>query len=80
MADSASLGAALRAAHGWLCYNKQSFIPISELYDDGDGDGGDALQCKLAAAPGGEELHKRYGVLATHRMEIERDLIKELVG
>ena len=40
----------------------------------------DALQCKLAAAPGGEELHKRYGVLATHRMEIERDLIKELVG
>ncbi|XP_022680844.1 xylulose kinase-like isoform X1 [Setaria italica] len=31
--DSASLGAALRAAHGWLCNAGGSFVPISCLYE-----------------------------------------------
>ncbi|EPS60522.1 hypothetical protein M569_14280, partial [Genlisea aurea] len=31
-ADSASMGAALRAAHGWLCETRRKFVPIGEMY------------------------------------------------
>lgn len=75
--DSASLGAALRAAHGWFCQSRGEFVPVSEMYKGRED--GSAVQCKLAAQGGGEKLHKQYGLLAVDRMELERKLIKELV-
>eukprot|EP00250_Pteridium_aquilinum_P021771 c25219_g1_i1 orf=167-1741(+) len=75
--DSASLGAALRAAHGWFCQSRGKFVPISELYKGRED--GSAVQCKLAAVGGGESLHKQYGMLGIDRMILEENLIKELV-
>ncbi|RVW56226.1 Xylulose kinase [Vitis vinifera] len=44
--DSASLGAALRAAHGWLCNTRGKFVPTSCLYKDKLEK--TSLSCKLA--------------------------------
>lgn len=54
--DSASLGAALRAAHGWLCSQKGSFIPMSSLYEDKLDK--TSLSCKLAVKAGDLEDRK----------------------
>ena len=79
--DSASLGAALRAAHGWLCNKEGSFVPISCL------DMGNLEKTSLGAtlavpAPGdGEEdreLLRKYTLLMTKRMEIERRLVEKI--
>ncbi|KAI5066194.1 hypothetical protein GOP47_0018818 [Adiantum capillus-veneris] len=75
--DSASLGAALRAAHGWFCNSKSQFVPISDLYKGRED--GSALQCRLAAEGGWKELHEQYGTLAMNRMKLEKKLIEELV-
>lgn len=75
--DSASLGAALRAAHGWFCQTSGEFVPISELYKGREDNS--AVQCKLAAEGVGEKLHKQYGLLAIDRMILEKNLVKELV-
>ncbi|XP_076902259.1 xylulose kinase 2-like [Bidens hawaiensis] len=74
--DSASLGAALRAAHGWLCKNNGGFVPISCLYKD-------KLEktmfgCKLVASVEDEQLVAKYGVLVKKRMEIENRLVQKL--
>ncbi|CAA6653497.1 unnamed protein product [Spirodela intermedia] len=60
--DSASLGAALRAAHGWLCERKA-----------GDG----ALPEAGRAGRRGWRL-RAYGELMRRRMEIERRLVEKL--
>jgi len=78
--DSASLGAALRAAHGWLCNTKGSFVPISCLYE------GNLEKTSLGsklAVPAGEkeedrELLKKYTLLMSKRMEIERRLVEKI--
>ncbi|XP_073154495.1 xylulose kinase 2 [Henckelia pumila] len=74
--DSASMGAALRAAHGWLCNKKGGFVPISSMYMDKLEQ--TSLNCKLAATSGDEELVTKYALLMKKRMEIENNLVKKL--
>ncbi|KAI4321468.1 hypothetical protein MLD38_034843 [Melastoma candidum] len=74
--DSASLGAALRAAHGWICDKKGSFIPMSSLYMDRMEK--TSLNCKLAVAAGDAELVSMYTTVMRKRMELENRLIQKL--
>ncbi|KAJ6422181.1 hypothetical protein OIU84_027180 [Salix udensis] len=74
--DSASLGGALRAAHGWLCNQKGSFVPIADLYKDKLEKS--ALSCKLSVNAGNQELVSKYALLMKKRMEIESRLVKDL--
>lgn len=74
--DSASLGAALRAAHGWLCNKKESFVPIAGLYKYKLEKS--ALSCKLSASAGNPELVSKYALLMKKRMEIENRLVEKL--
>lgn len=74
--DSASLGAALRAAHGWLCNKNGGFIPISKMYEDVLEKS--ALNCKLAVNAGDKELVDKYALLMKKRVEIENRLVEKL--
>ncbi|QCE16013.1 xylulose kinase 2 [Vigna unguiculata] len=74
--DSASLGAALRAAHGLLCHKKGSFIPISEMYMDKVEK--TSLSCKLAVNAGDQELVSKYTSIMKKRIEIENRLVQNL--
>ncbi|KAL6572602.1 Xylulose kinase 2 [Orobanche minor] len=74
--DSASMGAALRAAHGWLCNRKGTFVPISSMYMDRLEN--TSLNCKLAVAAGEEQLVSKYTLLMKRRMEIETLLVEKL--
>ncbi|KAG6737836.1 hypothetical protein POTOM_059367 [Populus tomentosa] len=74
--DSASLGGALRAAHGWLCSQKGSFVPIADLYEGKLEKS--ALSCKLSVNAGDQELVSKYALLMKKRMEIENRLVKDL--
>ncbi|XP_030537915.2 xylulose kinase 2 [Rhodamnia argentea] len=74
--DSASLGAALPAAHGWLCNKKGSFVPISGMYMDKLEK--TSLSCKLAVSAGNSELVAKYTILMKKRMEIENSLVEKL--
>ncbi|CAK7344731.1 unnamed protein product [Dovyalis caffra] len=74
--DSASLGGALRAAHGWLCSQKGSFVPIADLYKGKLEKS--ALSCKLSVNAGNQELASQYALLMKKRMEIENRLVKDL--
>uniref|UniRef100_A0A5B7C7R3 Putative xylulose kinase n=1 Tax=Davidia involucrata TaxID=16924 RepID=A0A5B7C7R3_DAVIN len=74
--DSASLGAALRAAHGWLCNKRGSFVPISCMYNDKLEK--TSLSCKLSATAGDQELVTKYAWLMKKRIEIENRLVQKL--
>jgi xylulokinase len=74
--DSASLGAALRAAHGWLCNKKGSFVPISNLYEGKLET--TSLNCKLKVKAGDANIASTYGLLMKKRMEIENKLVEKL--
>ncbi|XP_068656448.1 xylulose kinase 2 [Aristolochia californica] len=74
--DSASLGAALRAAHGWVCNKKGSFVPISCMYEGKLEK--TSLECKLAMPAGDEQLFLKYTSLMKKRMEIEDRLVEKL--
>ncbi|XP_059453586.1 xylulose kinase 2 [Corylus avellana] len=74
--DSASLGAALRAAHGWLCKEKGSFVPISGMYKDKLEK--TSLSCKLSVSAGDQQLVTKYALLMKKRMEIENRLVQKL--
>ncbi|OEL22866.1 Xylulose kinase [Dichanthelium oligosanthes] len=69
--DSASLGAALRAAHGWLCNAEGSFVPISCLYEGNLEK--TSLGSKLAVPAGDKEedreLLKKRGIRALAAMD-----------
>ncbi|CAN6720383.1 unnamed protein product [Malus baccata var. baccata] len=73
--DSASLGAALRAAHGWLCNNNGSFVPFKCLYEHKTENA--SLMSKLAAIP---DIHlvPKYGLMAKKRLEIENRLVEKV--
>ncbi|KAH0989025.1 hypothetical protein GBA52_000508 [Prunus armeniaca] len=73
--DSASLGAALRAAHGWLCHNEGSFVPFKCLYEKKLGN--TSLKSKLIATPD-THLVPKYGLMAKKRLEIENRLVEKL--
>ncbi|XP_058069587.1 xylulose kinase 2-like [Magnolia sinica] len=74
--DSASLGGALRAAHGWLCNNAGSFVPISCMYENKLEK--TSLACKLSMPAGDQQIVSKYTVLMKKRMEIEDRLVKKL--
>lgn len=74
--DSASLGAALRAAHGWLCNKKGTFVPISDMYKDKLEK--TSLRCKLAATAEDAQLVSKYGLFLKKRIEIENRLVQRL--
>ncbi|XP_021832144.1 xylulose kinase [Prunus avium] len=73
--DSASLGAALRAAHGWLCHNEGSFVPFKCLYEKKVEN--TSLKSKLVATPD-THLVPKYGLMAKKRLEIENHLVEKL--
>ncbi|KAL6184472.1 hypothetical protein ACLB2K_045873 [Fragaria x ananassa] len=73
--DSASLGAALRAAHGWLCSTKGTFVPFSCLYDKKSGN--TSLRCKLEAISD-VNLVNKYALMVKKRLEIENSLVEKL--
>ncbi|GER30018.1 xylulose kinase, partial [Striga asiatica] len=73
--DSASMGAALRAAHGWLCNKKGIFVPISNMYMDKLEN--TSLDCKLAVT-GDQHLLSKYTLLMKKRLEIENRLVEKL--
>ncbi|CAA2994887.1 Xylulose kinase [Olea europaea subsp. europaea] len=73
--DSASMGAALRAAHGWLCNKKGNFVPISSMYMDNLEK--TSLNCKLAATAADPELVSKYALLMKKRVEIENSLVQK---
>lgn len=72
--DSASLGAALRAAHGWLCNQKGKFVPLSDMYKLEE----TSLSCKLAVPAADQDHIDRYTLLMKKRLEIENCLIHRL--
>ncbi|KAJ0025629.1 hypothetical protein Pint_08569 [Pistacia integerrima] len=74
--DSASLGAALRAAHGYLCSKKGSFVSISSIYKDKLEK--TSLNCKLSVTAGDQNLVSKYAVMLKKRMEIEKRLVEKL--
>lgn len=74
--DSASLGAALRAAHGWLCNAKGGFVPVSCMY--GNKMEKTSLSCKLAVTAGDQQLVNKYSLLMKKRMQIENQLVEKL--
>ncbi|KAF4351645.1 hypothetical protein G4B88_025091 [Cannabis sativa] len=74
--DSASLGAALRAAHGWLCKNKGTFVPITLMYKDKSEN--TSLSCKLSATAGDQQLASKYASFMMKRIEIENRLVEKL--
>ncbi|KAG8376193.1 hypothetical protein BUALT_Bualt09G0037700 [Buddleja alternifolia] len=74
--DSASMGAALRAAHGWLCNKKGNFVPISSMYMDKLEK--TSLDCKLVVSAGDQQLVSKYAVLMKKRVEIENRLVEKL--
>ncbi|XP_031481897.1 xylulose kinase 2 [Nymphaea colorata] len=73
--DSASLGAALRAAHGWICEKRRSFVPISFLYNDKLDK--TSLSCKLSASAHDKKHIAKYGLLMKKRVEIEDKLVQK---
>lgn len=77
--DSASLGAAVRAAHGWLCKKEGKFIPISQIYEGNLEK--TALSSKLAVPAGETEADKvllqKYTLLMKKRLDIERSLVEK---
>ncbi|KAF3781569.1 hypothetical protein EJ110_NYTH36604 [Nymphaea thermarum] len=73
--NSASLGAALRAAHGWICEKRRSFVPISFLYNDKLDE--TSLSCKLSASAHDKKHIAKYGLMMKKRVEIEDKLVQK---
>ncbi|XP_024391819.1 xylulose kinase 2 isoform X2 [Physcomitrium patens] len=76
--DSAALGAALRAAHGWICQEQGTFVPMASVLKQASGE--NAFQCHLQAKAGSDELHAQYGDLAPVRAKIEQQLLGESIS
>jgi xylulokinase len=76
LADSAALGAALRAVHGWVCKEDGAFVPMASVLEHANTE--NAFQCNLQAKMGTVELHDQYGDLAAVRVKIEQQLLDEL--
>ena len=66
----------MRAAHGWLCNRKGSFLPIWFMYRDKLEKS--SLNCKLAVTAGDQELVAKYALLMKKRVEIENSLVQKL--
>lgn len=73
--DSASLGAALRAAHGWACNSTGSFVPFSSIYKNKLEKS--SLSSKLVMPAGDEQLLSKYTNFMKKRIEIEDRLVQK---
>lgn len=73
--DSAPLGAAIRAAHGWICKETDGFVPLASILERASH--ASAFRWTLLAKKGSDELHEQYGELAAIRVEIEQQLLDE---
>eukprot|EP00850_Spirogloea_muscicola_P021602 SM000255S08781 [mRNA] locus=s255:69247:73399:- [translate_table: standard] len=74
--DSASAGAALRAAHGWMSNASGAFVPYSEILKLGTQDS--AAKLELAVPGHVEDLHSAYGRVGQARMALEKQLMQKL--
>ncbi|KAH9622687.1 hypothetical protein KSS87_011548 [Heliosperma pusillum] len=74
--DSASLGAALRAAHGWVCNAKGIFIPFECIYKNRLEN--TSVTSKLSAKAGDPTVVTKYALMMKKRMEIEKRLFEKL--
>ncbi|GMH16491.1 hypothetical protein Nepgr_018332 [Nepenthes gracilis] len=74
--DSASLGAAVRAAHGWLCSRTGGFVAIESMYKNKSQK--TSLSCKLSVKAGDPALAAKYAAVMKKRMEIEHRLVEKL--
>lgn len=72
--DSASLGAALRAAHGWICHKKESFVPFASVLENGTEDS--SVTYTETASVVDLQLHQRYGKLVKLRMSLEKEMLE----
>ncbi|ERM98718.1 xylulose kinase [Amborella trichopoda] len=73
--DSASLGAALRAAHGWLCKKQGSFVPFSCLYENKLEKS--SLNLRLLTGAGDKDIVSKYTFMMKKRMQLEDQLVKK---
>lgn len=73
-ADSAALGGALRAAHGYYAQADPRFT-YAELLSKAADDGAAALA--LAVEGGDPKLHDAYGLQARRKLEVENSLVRE---
>lgn len=73
--DSASLGAALRAAHGWLCWKRGQFVSFEEVL--GFAGDGSAVGLEDAKSVSGPSVYRLYGALVKKRMALEAILLQE---
>lgn len=74
-ADAAVVGAAIRAAHGWMCKERGEWVPFAQIVKCGAGDG--ALKLTLVAEGGGGESEVVYGMAVRERMALEGQLLEE---
>lgn len=75
-ADSAAVGAALRAAHGWLCEDRREFVPFAQVVKCGSTDS--ALKLTLIAKGGDGENRGFYEQAVQERMALEGQMLEEL--
>ena len=74
-ADAAVVGAAMRAAHGWMCEERGEFVPFAQVVKCGVGDS--ASKLTLVAEGGGEGGEVLYGRVVRERMALEGQLLEE---
>jgi xylulokinase len=68
--DAASLGAALRAAHGLRCHEQRTFVAFAEAC-------GSAFHRKLRATPGLPDVHELYTAMLPQYREVEEGLARK---
>lgn len=69
------MGAAIRAAHGWMCEERGEWVPFERIIECGAGDS--ALKLTLVAKGGGGESEVAYERAVRERMELEGRLLEE---
>ena len=74
-ADAAVVGAAVRAAHGWVCEERGEFVPFAQIVECGVVDS--ALKLTLVAEGRGGGSEVLYGRAVLERMALEGKLLEE---
>lgn len=76
-ADSAPLGAALRAVHGYISHNSQEPILYKNMLQHLACDGPSAITLTKAVDAGSTELWEQYGKMVKWRMHMEQVLLNK---
>lgn len=80
VADSAAVGAALRAAHGFVCQSSGDATAFGDLLRGMGTSADSATRLTEVAAPESEELWKKYSKMTHARMQMEQKLLQEHAG